>query len=55
MLAEDAELLGRSEGSGYIDEHHLARTGSSRIVRLTDLLFSPRPSASASASASATR
>ncbi|MDQ6649342.1 MAG: hypothetical protein M3Z02_04415 [Actinomycetota bacterium] len=39
VLAEDVELLGRSEGSGYIDEHHLARTASGRVVQLTDLLF----------------
>lgn len=38
-LASGVELLGRSEGSGYIDEHHLARTQSGRIVQLTDLLF----------------
>ncbi|MDT7536741.1 MAG: putative peptide zinc metalloprotease protein [Actinomycetota bacterium] len=38
-LAADVELLGSSEGSGYVDEHHLARTAAGRIVQLTDLLF----------------
>lgn len=38
-LADGVELLGRSEGSGYVDEHHLARTRTGRVVQLTDLLF----------------
>lgn len=38
-LARGTELLGRSEGSGYLEEHHLARTGTGRVVQLTDLLF----------------
>jgi putative peptide zinc metalloprotease protein len=38
-LAEGVELLGSSEGSGYVEEHHLARTAAGRIVQLTDLLF----------------
>jgi putative peptide zinc metalloprotease protein len=38
-LAAGVELLGASEGSGYVDEHHLARTGAGRVVQLTDLLF----------------
>ena len=39
QLADGVELLGRSEGSGYVDPHHLARTGSGRVVQLTRLLF----------------
>lgn len=39
VLADGIELLGRSEGSGYVDEHHLARTRTGRVVQLTDLLF----------------
>ena len=38
-LADGVELLGASEGSGYVDEHHLARTATGRVVQLTDLLF----------------
>ena len=38
-LAEGIELLGSSEGSGYVDEHHLARTAAGRVVQLTELLF----------------
>jgi putative peptide zinc metalloprotease protein len=38
-LAEGVELLGSSEGSGYVEEHHLARTSAGRVVQLTELLF----------------
>ena len=38
-LADGVELLGASEGSGYVDEHHLARTATGRVVQLTELLF----------------
>jgi len=39
QLADGVELLGSSEGSGYVDEHHLARTAAGRVVQLTELLF----------------
>lgn len=39
QLADGVELLGASEGAGYINEHHLARTKTGRVVQLTDLLF----------------
>ncbi len=38
-LVTGVELLGASEGSGYVEEHHLARTATGRVVQLTRLLF----------------